>query len=143
MTGKFYFKNNSVEFKLKNVLEYRSFFPLIFIEENFDFRTITYIFCDDEFLKSLNNEFLKHNTYTDILTFSLSDNGKPIIAEIYISVDRIRENASIYRVSFEEELERVMIHGCLHLCGYEDHTKDLKANMRARENYYLKKLKHS
>ena len=140
MTGKFLFKNISCDFELKDPLVYRSFFPLIFEGEGFEYKTITYIFCDDEYLKKLNVEFLGHDTYTDILTFSLSDKTKPVIAEIYISIDRVRENASIFQVSFEDELRRVMIHGLLHLCEYEDHTPSLKLEMRAREDYYLNKL---
>ena len=141
MTGKFYFKNISCDFKLKDPLVYKAFLPLVFVGEGFEYKNIRYIFCDDEYLKKLNVEFLGHDTYTDILTFSLSDKTKPIIAEIYISIDRVRENASIFKVSFEDELSRVMIHGLLHLCGYEDHTALLKIRMREREDYYLDKLK--
>lgn len=140
MTGKFLFKNISCDFELKDPLMYKAFFPLIFEDGGFEYKTVTYIFCDDEYLKKLNVEFLGHDTYTDILTFSLSDKTKPIIAEIYISIDRVRENASIFQVSFDEELSRVMIHGLLHLCEYEDHTPTLKMEMREREDYYLEKL---
>ncbi len=140
MIGKFLFNSVSSGFKLKDPLVYKTFFPLIFEEEKFLYKTITYIFCGDDYIKNLNVEFLSHNTYTDILTFCLSDKTKPIIAEIYISIDRIRENASLFKVSFDDELNRVMIHGLLHLCEYEDHTPILKLNMKKREDYYLEKL---
>lgn len=140
MTGNFLFKNISCEFNLEQKLVYKTFFPLIFSEENFKFKSITFIFCDDEYLKNLNTEFLGHDNYTDILTFCLSDKTKPIIAEIYISIDRVLYNSSIFEDSFEDELNRVMIHGILHLCGYEDYSRLLKVKMREREDYYLQKF---
>jgi rRNA maturation RNase YbeY len=98
---------------------------------------IDYIFCDDEYLLKLNQHFLGHKTYTDILTFDFSVN-KEIHAEIYISIDRIKENASQFQVSIEEELRRVMIHGVLHCLGYSDKTEKSKTVMRKKENKYLK-----
>lgn len=140
LTGKVIFKSIYKEFKLKEPLIYKSFFPLIFIEEGFSFKEVVFIFCDDNYLKKLNVEFLNHNTFTDILTFSMSDHGRPIVSEIYISIDRVKENAVLFGVPFSNELSRVMIHGLLHLCGYEDDTAQLKALMREKENIYLKKL---
>ena len=107
-------------------------------EEGFELTRIDYIFCSDEFLLEVNRTHLDHDFYTDIITFPLNPN--PIIAEIYISLDRVRENATSYSVSFEDELMRVIIHGILHLCGYDDHEEADIAFIRKKEAYYLKKL---
>lgn len=88
---------------------------------------------------NLNKKYLNHNTYTDIITFTLSDKSKPIISEIYISVERVRENSISLKVNYQEELHRVMIHGILHLCGFSDHTVKEKRIMRQKENFYLSK----
>ena len=98
---------------------------------------LNYIFCSDAFLLSLNVEYLNHNTLTDVITFDNSDDSKGIQGEIYISIDRIRENAKKYRVPFERELHRVMIHGLLHLLGYADKTPLQKKMMRKKESTYL------
>jgi rRNA maturation RNase YbeY len=143
LTGKVIFKSIYGKFKLREQLIYKSFFPLIFIEEGFSFEEVSFIFCDDDYLKKLNVEFLKHDTFTDILTFTLSDHGRAIVSEIYISIDRVKENAEFFGVLFPSELDRVMIHGLLHLCGYEDHTTELKALMRNKEDYFLEKLSYN
>ena len=98
---------------------------------------VVFIFCDDEYLLELNREHLQHDYYTDILTFPLHDDGEPIDGEMYISIDRVRENATTLGISFEKELCRVMIHGVLHLIGYDDHTDDDRNHIRAREDAYL------
>jgi probable rRNA maturation factor len=97
---------------------------------------INYIFCSDEYLLGLNQQYLKHNTYTDIITFDYSP-GRTIQGEVYISVERVRENANKLGVLFEDELRRVMIHGVLHLCGYKDKEQAQKAQMRKKEEAYL------
>jgi rRNA maturation RNase YbeY len=98
--------------------------------------TINYIFCDDAYLLEKNIKYLKHNTLTDIISFDYTM-GKLISGDIFISVERVKENASSYDVSFKDELHRVMIHGILHYCGYNDKTDNEKAQMRAKEDYYL------
>ena len=98
---------------------------------------INFIFCSDKYLLNINREYLKHNTYTDIITFNYADEEDAIEAELYISVTRVADNAQILGVSFEQELRRVIIHGVLHLCGYEDNTKDLKHEMQVAENKYI------
>ena len=118
----------------------KSYLPLIFLEEGVDFMEVSYIFCSDEYLLSLNLEFLNHDTLTDILTFTMSDINLPIVSEIYISIDRVKENANNLNIKFTDELSRVMIHGILHLCGYSDHTPELKKEMTGKEDYYLNKL---
>lgn len=118
----------------------KSFLPLIFLEEEVNFMEVSYIFCSDEYLLSLNKEFLDHDTLTDILTFTMSDSPLPIVSEIYISIDRVKENASDLKIQFANELNRVIIHGVLHLCGYSDHSPEKKREMTGKEDYYLGKL---
>jgi probable rRNA maturation factor len=108
-------------------------------EEGFELTRIDYIFCSDDFLLEVNRTHLDHDFYTDIITFPL--NANPIIAEIYISVERVRENARAYSKSFLDELHRVMIHGILHLCGYNDHEENDIDIIRRKEEYYLGKRK--
>lgn len=115
----------------------KTFLASIFAHERKEFHSVSYIFCSDEYLIGLNRQYLNHDIYTDILTFTLSETSLPIISEIYISVERVKENAVELNVSFEKELYRVMIHGILHLCDYSDHTKELKVEMRRNEDYYL------
>ena len=97
---------------------------------------ITYIFCDDDYLLERNKEFLDHNTLTDIITFNYCiDNN--ISSDIMISIDRVKENSTTFENSFNEELKRVMIHGILHLIGYNDKSYKEKELMRKKENFYL------
>lgn len=107
--------------------------------ENHQLGDINYVFCDDMYLHKLNLEFLNHDTLTDIISFDYSI-GKILHGDIFISVERVIENAKEFNVSFEDELHRVIIHGILHYCGYQDKTiKDQKV-MREKENHYLKLL---
>ena len=99
---------------------------------------IDYIFCSDAFLLEMNNDQLDHNYYTDIITFDLRENtGDPLGCEIYISIDRVEENATSFNCTFAEELRRVMVHGLLHLTGMNDATSEEKEAMRAAENQYI------
>jgi len=97
---------------------------------------INYIFCSDSYLLTINKEYLNHDYYTDVITFDYV-NGDTISGDIFISVDRIKENADTYHINFNNELSRVMYHGVLHLCGYKDKTPEEEKVMRAKENYYL------
>ncbi|MBO4634137.1 MAG: rRNA maturation RNase YbeY [Bacteroidales bacterium] len=97
---------------------------------------ISIIFCSDNYLLDINKQYLQHDYYTDIITFDYCE-GSTLSGDLFISIDSVRENASFYGVSFEEELNRVMVHGVLHLIGYDDHTEDDIAMMRAKENQYL------
>lgn len=101
---------------------------------------LNYIFCDDNYLLKLNEEFLNHDTLTDIISFDYTM-GKLIAGDIFISVERVKENASSFNESFERELSRVMIHGVLHYMGYKDKSKEEKSIMRAQEDRCLKLLK--
>jgi rRNA maturation RNase YbeY len=97
---------------------------------------INYIFCDDEYLLKKNQDFLNHDTLTDIITFDYSEENK-LSADIFISIERVKENALIFAVSFEKELKRVIIHGILHLIGYKDKSEEETKTMRSKENFYL------
>ena len=99
--------------------------------------SLNYIFCTDEYLREINIQFLKHKTYTDIITFNYNPSKTEIEGEIYISIDRVRENADTYKTDFLTELNRVMIHGVLHLLGYNDKNKSEKRAMREKEDSYL------
>lgn len=98
---------------------------------------LDFVFCSDDFLLELNIRYLNHSKLTDILTFDYSESPKSIHGEIYISIDRVEENALKYKKSFDEELHRVMIHGVLHLAGYKDKSAHEKAEMREKEEAYL------
>tara|TARA_B100001971_G_C18183906_1_gene534414 strand:- start:348 stop:767 length:420 start_codon:yes stop_codon:yes gene_type:complete len=98
---------------------------------------IQYVFCDDSYLHELNKSFLNHDSFTDIITFSTTQNDDIISGEIYISLDRIDENTKIHSVSLDHELSRVIVHGVLHLIGYNDISSSEKKLMRSKEDYYL------
>ena len=109
----------------------------LFKNENILLSELNYIFCSDEYLLQINKDHLNHDYYTDIITFSLEEKGEPVIGEIYISIDRIKDNANSQKANLINETLRVLFHGCLHLCGYLDKKqKDIKA-MREKEDYYI------
>jgi len=122
-------------FKSRKAL--KSFLVELLQNEKKEVETINFIFCSDEYLLGLNNQYLKHDTYTDIVTFELSEKRAPLLADIFISVDRVRENAKKFGKTFQEELHRVIFHGILHLCGYGDKKPADKKLMREKENLYL------
>ena len=97
---------------------------------------INLVFCDDEYLYQLNTQYLKHNTLTDIITFDYSENNH-LKADVFISTERVKENAKLFQQTFTDEISRVMAHGILHVCGYKDKTVKAKAIMTEKENYYL------
>ena len=107
--------------------------------ENFDSGEITIVFCTDDYLLEMNKRYLNHNFYTDIITFDYSENGV-ISGDLFISIDRVNDNAGSFSVSVDNELKRVIYHGVLHLCGYKDKTEKDKKEMREKENYYLEKF---
>lgn len=134
------FNYHDTNFRVKEALEYKTFLASVLTQEGVSFNRVEYIFCTDPFLLTLNKQYLNHDTYTDILTFTLSLPKEPVVSEIYISIDRVKENALKLNVPFIEELSRVMIHGLLHLSGYEDATEHQKAKMRSKEDFYLAQL---
>ena len=109
----------------------------LFKKERKKLAQLDYIFVSDERLLEINREFLQHDDYTDIITFPLSERGEPITGEIYISVDRVRENAAKFATNIRTELLRVIFHGALHLCGYGDKTPPEERKMRQLEEKYL------
>jgi rRNA maturation RNase YbeY len=115
----------------------KTFIELMFKKEKKELLQITYVFCSDEFLLKMNNDFLQHDYYTDIITFGLSLKNKPVEAEIYISIDRVKDNAKQLGLLYKTEMLRVLFHGALHLCGYKDKTKSEILIMRAKEERYL------
>lgn len=122
----------------------KKFIQSMFNEHFLSTGSISIIFCSDKFLLEINRRFLNHDYLTDIITFDLSENRKKNIdAEIYISKDRIAENARRYGVSKNLELHRVIFHGILHLCGYKDKTPAQKLQMRKLEDHYLKMYNHN
>ena len=112
------------------------FIEQLFIKEKTGLESLSYIFCSDEYLLQVNKDFLKHDFYTDVITFDLSST-KETVGEVYISIDRVKENAQTMGISFKNELHRVIFHGALHLCGYKDKTKADEASMRSKEDKYL------
>lgn len=125
--------NYESPFKLTNENDVIDWITKILVDANFQLGEINYIFCDDDYLHKLNIEFLNHDTLTDVISF---DNtvGKLIGGDIFISIERVKDNASDFNVSFDEELKRVMIHGVLHFMGFKDKTKIEKELMRKEEN---------
>ena len=119
--------------------ELKAFIESLFKKEKTPLATINYIFCSDKYLLSINQQFLKHDYYTDIITFGLHDKGTPVVAEVYISTDRVKENAATHGVTYTNEMLRVLFHGALHLCGYKDKSKADILTIRAKEDAYLKR----
>ena len=134
---KFHFVSSLFYFQKRT--ELKSFLLKLFKNEGYKVAAINYIFCTDEYLLKINQEYLHHDTYTDIVTFDFSKGQEPIVADIYISVERIRENSILYHSGFNKELHRVIFHGALHLSGYRDKTPDEATSMRNKEDYYLRK----
>jgi len=134
--SKVYFFYEKKGFSLRNRGTLKDFIEKIFKKEKNLLGSINYIFCSDKKLLEINKTYLKHNFYTDIISFDLSSGPKKI-AEIYISVDRVRENAKSLGVSLNNELHRVIFHGALHICGYKDKTNKDRAVMRSKEDHYL------
>lgn len=131
--------NFETDFKLGNDTLLYEWISNVITSEGFEVGEVHYIFCDDEFLHKLNVEFLNHDTLTDVISFDYRM-GNQINGEIFISVERVQDNAKDFNNSFEEELHRVMIHGILHFCGYKDKTDEEEALMRIKENEALSLL---
>ena len=121
------------DFELEDTAKYSDWATRIITTLNRKHSQIDYIFCDDDYLLNINQKYLDHDTYTDIITFDYTEN-KVIGGDIFISIDRLRENASKFKVDFNEELLRVMSHGILHLMGYKDKSEEDSKLMRQKEN---------
>lgn len=135
-----HFFNENISFNLKHKILLRKWLKSTIEAEGYKLKELNFVFCSDKYLLSINQEYLKHDTFTDIITFDNSNKNHNIVGDIFISIDRVRENALTFEVSEQDELHRVMVHGILHLLGYPDKGKAAKALMTDRENYYLAKL---
>ena len=124
--------NYETDFELENEAQYEDWISRIIESEGFDEGEINYIFCDDEYLHKINVEYLDHDTLTDIISFDYTV-GNLIQGDIFVSVERVQDNANDFKVSFEEELKRVLSHGVLHYCGYKDKSPKDEALMRSKE----------
>ena len=124
--------NYETDFELDNESQYEDWISRIIESEGFDEGEINYIFCDDEYLHKINVEYLDHDTLTDIISFDYTV-GNLIQGDIFVSVERVQDNAKDFNVSFEEELKRVLSHGVLHYCGYKDKSPEDEALMRSKE----------
>ncbi len=133
------FFSEEIDFQLENEEKTSNWLQKIANKEGFIVAAINYIFCDDEYLHKINMEYLNHDTYTDIITFDNSEDEDEQVLEgdIFISVDRVKENSAELKTTFEQEIHRVMVHGLLHLTGYDDHSEEDKQLMRDKENQAL------
>lgn len=133
---KIYFFNENVNFTLPNKMKIKYWIRKVLETEKTQIDSLNIIFCDDEYLQKINIQYLHKHTLTDIICFPLEEQDE-LTGEMYISTSRVKENAKTYQVVFNNELNRVIIHGVLHLCGYTDSNAKEKTQMREKENYYL------
>lgn len=127
-----------IDFAFKGKSVHSAWLKAVSEEESRRPGQISVIFCSDPYLLEINRKYLGHDYYTDIITFDYSE-GDTISGDLFISVDTVRSNAEYYSADFKDELDRVIVHGVLHLIGYDDHTDEQSAEMRARENHYLER----
>lgn len=127
-----------IDFAFKGKSVHNAWLKAVSEEEGRRPGQISVIFCSDPYLLEINRKYLGHDYYTDIITFDYSE-GDTISGDLFISVDTVRTNAEYYSADFKDELDRVIVHGVLHLIGYDDHTDEQSAEMRARENHYLER----
>ena len=133
------FFTEDVSFKLADKLKRKKWLKEIAQSENFKIGELNYIFCSDEYLYQINVDYLSHHTYTDIITFDNSEKEKDIEGDIFISVDRVKDNAEKHKQPEEQELSRVLSHGLFHLMGYKDKTKEQASLMRTKEEFAINK----
>jgi probable rRNA maturation factor len=128
--------NENVRFSLNGKRFNNRWLKAVAESENFSLGNIAIIYCSDSYILDMNQKFLKHDYYTDIITFDYCE-GNVLSGDLFISIDSIRDNAAHFGTTFDDELNRVMVHGILHLMGYDDHTKEQQKTMRTKENEYL------
>jgi rRNA maturation RNase YbeY len=129
--------NYETDFELLNEAYFSKWLSEVILSENKKEGEINYIFCDDDYLLEINQQYLDHDTLTDIISFDYSV-GNELNGDIFVSVERVKENASDYNVSFQEEIQRVLVHGILHYCGYKDKTEADELVMRRKEEEKMK-----
>jgi probable rRNA maturation factor len=129
--------NYELDFQLENETQFQNWISNVIQSENKTEGDINYIFCDDEYLLTINQQYLNHDYYTDIISFDYSV-GNELHGDIFVSIERVKENAKEYNVTFDEELKRVIIHGILHYCGYKDKLEADEQLMRNKENEKIK-----
>ncbi|MCG8307291.1 MAG: rRNA maturation RNase YbeY [Cytophagales bacterium] len=131
------FFTEDTNFALKNKTKLRHWITAAINQNNKKLLALNYVFTSDAYLLNINKEYLDHTNFTDIITFDQSSKKHTVEADIFISIDRVKENAEELKISFRDELHRVMIHGVLHLLGFDDKTDSEKEEMRKKENHYL------
>jgi probable rRNA maturation factor len=131
------FFTEEIAFKLEHPIKTSRWIKETIKKERKGLEQLNFIFCNDTYLLKINKDYLQHNTLTDIVTFDNREQGKALLGDIFISIERIHENAEKFRVSFDLELHRVIIHGVLHLMGYGDKSATAKVEMRKKEDAYL------
>jgi len=131
------FFSEEVAFKNPHPLKTSKWIKNVSKSEGYEIGELTYIFCSDDYLLEINRQYLNHDYYTDIITFDNSEEEGKLEGDIYVSIDRVKENAETLGIDFEMELRRVLIHGLLHLVGFEDTDDNLKSEMRAKEDECL------
>ena len=131
------FFNEDIDFKFKDRNKFKVWLRKVAEKEGFRITDLNYIFCSDQYLHKINLEYLNHDTYTDIITFDNSEDETTIEGDIFVSIERVTDNSDTLNTHFEEEIRRVIVHGLLHLCGYDDHSIDDKAEMRRLESDYI------
>lgn len=137
--GYIHFFTENTTYQIKQKLALKRWIKAAIASEGFKVGEISVVLCSDAYLLAINRQYLQHDTYTDIVTFDNSEQEDTIAGDIFISIDRVRENALKFGVLERDELHRVIIHGILHLCGYGDKKKEDKARMTEKEDFYLGK----
>ena len=133
-----HFFSEEIPYTLKEKLNRKRWLTKIATNAGFKIKELNYVFCSDEYLYQMNRDYLKHDTYTDIITFDNSENKDDIEGDIFVSIDRVRENAKTHTQEIETEMNRVLAHGLLHLMGYKDKTQEEAALMRLKEEESIK-----
>lgn len=131
------FFNEDIDFKFQGKNNFKAWLKKVADKEGFKIKDLNYIFCSDEYLHKINVDYLDHDTLTDIITFDNSEDESTIEGDIFVSIERVKENSQTLNTVFEEEIKRVVIHGLLHLCGHDDHSIEEKVQMRRLESKYI------
>lgn len=136
-SGNIHFHTKEINYRIKNKIKLREWINNVFAIENCYFETVSFIFCSDDYLNKINIQYLAKDYLTDVITFFYNEKDQPVSGDIFISIDRIKENAGYLKINIEEELHRVMIHGVLHLIGFKDKKASERKIMTTKEDNYL------